>query len=66
MTDKLRKKIERQQRRQDKLFGNYTLGVKKAKQPKFSQNKLWSYNNIDQRNEFEIVVGGKLYKKVVR
>lgn len=64
--NKLKKKIERQQAKQDKLFGNYGLSQKKATKVKFSNNGLWRHNNITQVNEFQVVINGKLYTKKVR
>ena len=66
MNIKLQRKLERQAKQQERLLTGYSLGVKKAKGTKFSTNRLWNHNNIDKSNEFEVVIGGKLYKKVIR
>ena len=41
MTDKLKKKLERQAKQTENALTNYSVSVKKAKGTKYSTNGLW-------------------------
>ena len=47
MKTKLQQKIERQQRKQDMLFGNYSVGQKKSTTRRvYSKGNLWNHQNL--------------------
>ena len=47
MTDKLRRKIERQQRKENMLFSNYSVGQKKSTTRRvYSKGNLWNHQNL--------------------
>ena len=64
--NKLQAKIAKQQAKQDDLFGSYTLGQKRVSRVRFSNNGLWKHNDLDKNTLHEVVINGKIYKKLVK
>ena len=44
--NKIKERIRKQQLKQDNMFGNYNLGMKKSTSVRYSMNKRWSVNDL--------------------
>ena len=64
--NKLKAKIAKQQDKENKKSWNYVGSQKKASRVTYSRNGLYRHQNIDTKEIFEVVINGKIYKKVVK